>query len=252
MSDKKPLFVTADQADQAYRDGEVIQHRTTAGNTFRNISQPNVSVREGFDRRDYDFFRPGEQIPTKDVDIIGACMQAYDRIGIVRNIIDMMSEFACQGIDLVHPNPRIEKFFKEWFNKVNGKERTERILNMLFRAGNVVIKRSTARFADEDAAALHHPRAAAFAKQTLHRNGHFQRRIACLGMQGSQQPRAARTQHQNVRAAPRDLGWHHAAPSFSSTAWRRRAASSFTLAKRLPPWLSIATNKGPKPLMRNL
>jgi hypothetical protein len=160
MSDKKPLFVTADQADQAYRDGEVIQHRTTAGNTFRNISQPNVSVREGFDRRDYDFFRPGEQIPTKDVDIIGACMQAYDRIGIVRNIIDMMSEFACQGIDLVHPNPRIEKFFKEWFNKVNGKERTERILNMLFRAGNVVIKRSTARLADEDAAALQKGKAA--------------------------------------------------------------------------------------------
>lgn len=160
MSNQKPLFVTADQADQAYRNGEVIQHKTTAGNTFRNISQPNVSVREGFDRRDYDFFRPGEQIPTKDVDIIGACMQAYDRIGIVRNIIDMMSEFACQGIDLVHPNPRIEKFFKEWFNKVNGKERTERILNMLFRAGNVVVKRSTARLAEDDAAALQKGKAA--------------------------------------------------------------------------------------------
>jgi hypothetical protein len=44
MSDKKPLFVTADQADQAYRDGEVIQHKTTAGNTFRNISQPNALI----------------------------------------------------------------------------------------------------------------------------------------------------------------------------------------------------------------
>jgi hypothetical protein len=160
MSDKKPLFVTSDQADQAYRDGEVIQHKTTAGNTFRNISQTNVSVREGFDRRDYDFFRPGEQIPTKDIDIIGACMQAYDRIGIVRNTVDMMAEFACQGIDLVHPNPRIEKFFKEWFLKVNGKERTERLLNMLYRAGNVVVKRSTARLSDDDAATLQRGHAA--------------------------------------------------------------------------------------------
>lgn len=160
MSDPKPLFVTADEKDKAYTDGQAIVRTAKAGNTFRDVLQPNISVREGFDRRDYDFFRPGEQIPTRDVDIIGACMQAYDRIGIVRNIIDMMSEFACQGIDLVHPNPRIEKFFKEWFNKINGKERTERILNMLFRAANVIIKRSTARLSDDDAAVLQRGQAA--------------------------------------------------------------------------------------------
>jgi hypothetical protein len=160
MSEHKPLFVSADEKEQAYHDGQVIIHKTTGGNTFRNVSQPNISVREGYDRRDYDFFRPGEAIPTRDIDIIGACMQSYDRIGIVRNTIDMMSEFACQGIDLVHPNPRIEKFFKEWFNKINGKERTERILNMLFRAANVIIKRSTARISDGDAAAIQKGQAA--------------------------------------------------------------------------------------------
>jgi hypothetical protein len=163
MSENKPLFVTAEDKDQSYQNGQVIVRnngRATAGNTFRNVSNPNISVREGFDRRDYDFFRPGEAIPTRDVDIIGACMQAYDRIGIVRNTVDMMSEFACQGIDLVHPNPRIEKFFKEWFNKINGKERTERILNMLFRTANVIIKRSTARLSDDDAALLQRGHAA--------------------------------------------------------------------------------------------
>ena len=163
MSENKPLFVTAEEKERAYSDGQVIVRnngRATAGNTFRNVLNPNISVREGFDRRDYDFFRPGEAIPTRDVDIIGACMQAYDRIGIVRNTIDMMSEFACQGIDLVHPNPRIEKFFKEWFNKINGKERTERILNMLFRAANVIIKRGTARLSDDDAAVLQRGQAA--------------------------------------------------------------------------------------------
>ena len=163
MSENKPLFVTAEDKCQAYQNGQVIVRnngRATAGNTFRNVLNPNISVREGFDRRDYDFFRPGEAIPTRDVDIIGACMQAYDRIGIVRNTIDMMSEFACQGIDLVHPNPRIEKFFKEWFNKINGKERTERILNMLFRTANVIIKRGTARLSDDDAALLQRGQAA--------------------------------------------------------------------------------------------
>ena len=101
-------------------------------------------------------------------------------------------------------------------------------------------------------AALDHARAAAFAKQALHRNGDFQRGIADFGMKRGEQTRTTRAEYQNIRAAPCDLGGHHAAPSFSSTAWRRRAASSFTLANRLPPWLSIATSSGPKPFTRNL
>ena len=68
------------------------------------------------------------------------CMAAYDRVGLVRNVIDLMGDFACQGINLVHPNKRIEKFYKAWFNKINGKERSERFLNLLYRTGNVVTK----------------------------------------------------------------------------------------------------------------
>ena len=157
MSDKeKPLFTTWKENDpesfsDAVRQSGLRDYSITKGsNTFQNISAPNVSVRQGYDRRDYDFFRPGEAIPTGDVDIIAACMQSYERIGIVRNTIDMMSEFACQGIDLVHPNPRIEAFYKQWFAKVNAKERTERILNLFYRAGNVVVKRNTAKLKPED------------------------------------------------------------------------------------------------------
>ena len=157
MNDKeKPLFTTWKENDpesfsEAVKKSGLRDHSITkASNTFQNISAPNVSVRQGYDRRDYDFFRPGEAIPTSDIDIIAACMQSYERIGLVRNTIDMMSEFACQGIDLVHPNPRIEDFYKQWFAKVNAKERTERILNLFYRAGNVVIKRNTAKLKPED------------------------------------------------------------------------------------------------------
>lgn len=158
MSEKKPLFVSWDENDPKSKEYALAQsnyvdslhHSAKAANAYQNIVQPNVSVRESFDRRDYDYFRPGESIPTFDRDIISACMQAYDRIGIVRNVIDMMAEFACQGIDLVHPNEKIQEFYREWFAKVNGVERTERILNMLYRAGNVVIKRSTAKLKTSD------------------------------------------------------------------------------------------------------
>lgn len=83
--------------------------------------------------------------PRKDKDIIKMCMDAYDRVGIIRNVIDLMGDFSSQGITLVHPNKNIEKFYKKWFSKVNGKARSERFLNTLYRCGNVIVKRRTAK-----------------------------------------------------------------------------------------------------------
>lgn len=72
-------------------------------------------------------------------------MQAYDRVGIIRNVVDLMSDFASQGLTLVHPNKTIEKFYRQWFINVGGIDRSERFLNYLYRCGNVAVKRRTAR-----------------------------------------------------------------------------------------------------------
>ena len=37
-------------------------------------------------------------------------MDAYDKVGIIRNIIDLMGDFGCQGINIVHENKSVEKF----------------------------------------------------------------------------------------------------------------------------------------------
>ena len=107
--------------------------------------EPNRSVRTGFTRDDYNRFRSSESVPKRQKEAIRMCMQAYDKVGIIRNVIDLMADFAGQGINIVHPNKRIEKFFRAWFNKVNGIERSERFLNTLYRCGNVVVKRRTAK-----------------------------------------------------------------------------------------------------------
>ncbi len=73
------------------------------------------------------------------------CMDAYNKVGIIKNIIDLMGDFASQGITLVHPNKKIERFYKKWFQKVGGRERSERFLNILYRCGNVIVKRRTAK-----------------------------------------------------------------------------------------------------------
>lgn len=142
-SQKQEAYALTNDAIEAY-DG--IQKAVAYGRRTSYIDvEPNRSVRTSFLREDYDNFRPGEQIPSHQKRIMKMCMQAYDKVGIVRNVIDLMSDFAAQGLSIVHPNQNIEKFYRKWFNQVGGVDRSERFLNYLYRCGNVVVKRRTAK-----------------------------------------------------------------------------------------------------------
>lgn len=114
----------------------------------------SASVRSADVRAEFELFRPIRNIPRQQRDIVEACMNAYHRIGILRNVIDMMSSFGCQGIQVLHPNKTREKIYKAWFRKVRGPERSERFLNGLYRAGNVIVKRQMAKLPASDMRSL--------------------------------------------------------------------------------------------------
>lgn len=125
--------------------------KSTASTAYRNFIdiEPNKSVRPGYNQLDYYAFRPNEQVPSLQRRIIKMCMDAYDKVGIVRNVIDLMGDFGCQGINIVHQNKSVEKFYQQWFKSINGKERSERFLNNLYKAGNVIVYRSYAKVTPE-------------------------------------------------------------------------------------------------------
>lgn len=129
--------------------------------------EPSRSVRTSFVRSDYDSFRPGESVSNKQKRIIKQCMQAYDRVGIIRNVIDLMSDFSSQGLVLVHPNKTIEKFYRKWWQEVGGVDRSERFLNYLYRCGNVVVRRHTAKINRQQEKNLRNSLAADVKIQTL-------------------------------------------------------------------------------------
>lgn len=112
--------------------------------TFLDI-EAGRSVRPEYNKTDYYSFRPNEIVPSQQKKIMKSSMEAYDRVGIVRNVIDLMGDFACQGITLVHENKTIERFYRHWFKQVNGVERSERFCNYLFRHGNPIVRRHTAK-----------------------------------------------------------------------------------------------------------
>jgi hypothetical protein len=127
-------------------DNNYVQKSTAngIGRTFVNWDT-DYSVKSNYGREDYEHFNPNEAIPKKHDEIISICMKAYDKVGIVRNVIDLMSDFGIKGIRLQHPNKRIENFYNSWFDKVKGKDRSERFLNYLYRSGTAIVNRHYAK-----------------------------------------------------------------------------------------------------------
>jgi hypothetical protein len=113
-------------------------------NDYSNLL-PGISGKPGLTRGGYDYFRPDEAVPQKIKEIIKRAEEIYQRVGLVKNVVDLMADFAVQGIKPVHRNKRIERFYRKWFKKINGKDRSERFLNNLYKSANVVINRQTAK-----------------------------------------------------------------------------------------------------------
>jgi len=84
-------------------------------------------------------------------DRIGSCREAYENVGIIGNIIDLMTDFGIEGIEIYHPSKQIEKFFKQWAKKVALRDLSEQILKCIYRDGNVPILSSTGRISDAEA-----------------------------------------------------------------------------------------------------
>jgi hypothetical protein len=156
LADKREAL---DEASKGLEEFGLIQKSTGATGRYRldfsNLDGP-TSGRPGLTRSDYDYFRPDESIPKHLKEIFYKADIIYNRVGLVKNVIDLMGDFACQGIRLVHPNRRIEKFYRNWFEKVKGEERSERFLNNLYRVGNVVINRQTAKISVKVEDELYH------------------------------------------------------------------------------------------------
>lgn len=101
----------------------------------------DTSIKSNYTRSDYNSFRDYNTIGNR-ASILKMCQEAYDKVGIIKNVIDLMSDFGSKGIRIRHETPAIERFYQKWFEKVQGTERSERFLSNLYRLGAVVIYKS--------------------------------------------------------------------------------------------------------------
>jgi hypothetical protein len=140
--------IEAQKASAGALDEYTLVNKATAHGRYRtdySNLDTNTSGRPGLTRSDYDYFRPDEAIPKHLKNIMFKADDIYQRVGLVKNVIDLMGDFATQGIRIVHRNKRIERFYRRWFQKIEGKDRSERFVNNLYKTGNVIVNRQTGK-----------------------------------------------------------------------------------------------------------
>lgn len=149
-----PAFVSWDTQDALEKDrafktySKAIEESSySVANTMRDFRGLTSSIdgKPGLRSSDFDWFRPGQAAPINPKEIISYARYVYRRIGLIHNAIDLMGDFACQGVRLTHPNKRIERFYNDWFEQVQGRRVSERLAHLLFREANVPIRHYTVK-----------------------------------------------------------------------------------------------------------
>lgn len=127
-------------ASACLREAGAVEH-ATGRDRFAGI-EPGLSVREGMDQLNYEFFRPGDATPKRKNSVIETADNAYRYNGVIRFVIDMMTDFVTQGMEIYHPAASKQRTYRHWWKKVNGHAASVHIVNLLYRHGTAIVKRN--------------------------------------------------------------------------------------------------------------
>lgn len=70
---------------------------------------------------------------------MGLCVSAYKGFGVAKNVIDLMANFASEGLTIKHGNKTVQKFYQRWAEHVDLTGRVKDILRYYYKYGNVFI-----------------------------------------------------------------------------------------------------------------
>ena len=94
----------------------------------------------------FDFSKDGVDVR----DAILLCQKAYANVAIVRNTIDIATEFANTDIYLEGGTERSREFFSKWFKKIKLWKMKDQYFREYYRSGNIFYYRIDGKFNAED------------------------------------------------------------------------------------------------------
>lgn len=111
---------------------------------MKSIASDRVHTRSGFNKADRLQQRSEEELPTGHKAIISTCQAMYRKVGMIRNIIDLMSDFASEGLEIKHPIKSQQRFYQSWARRTDIASRAHDFMKLLLRDANVIVRRKTA------------------------------------------------------------------------------------------------------------
>ena len=132
----------------------LLKSQASFGRTFIGWNA-ETSIKSDYRRSDYNYFRDNNL--NSRTRMLQVCQEAYKKVSIIKNVIDLMSDFGSKGIRIRHQNKKVEEFCQQWAEKVGMPERSERFLNTLYRLGTVIIYEKYGRAISEEITSKHIP-----------------------------------------------------------------------------------------------
>lgn len=136
-------FNEVSQASRTVSNSSSTKSRTPANGTDSNIRRYAL-LSQGL--LPFDFSKDGVDVR----DAILLCQKAYANVAIVRNTIDIATEFANTDIYLEGGTERSREFFSKWFKKIKLWKMKDQYFREYYRSGNIFYYRIDGKFNAED------------------------------------------------------------------------------------------------------
>lgn len=107
----------------------------------KELISPELAIARRLDLSKYESNYTGfsHSKPTNMQKKITDCRSAYYNVGIIGNVVDIMADFALEGLQIAHESEQAERLFIKWAHITNLYDVVEEILRNMFRDGNVPI-----------------------------------------------------------------------------------------------------------------
>lgn len=128
----EPLMVAMGSTDTT-----TSTRRNRAGTIERTNKFTNIE--QGVMPYSYSISGSGKEMDARHAIVL--CQKAYFNIAIVRNIVELMTEFSVGHIYFEDGNQSSRSFFKAWWNKIGGYSFLDRYFREHYRSGNNFIMR---------------------------------------------------------------------------------------------------------------
>ncbi len=109
----------------------------------------NIRLKSGFNKLDKQRQNSGCTIPTEHQDIVAMTQAIYKKMGLIRNIIDLMADFSSEGLNIKHPVKKQQRFYRSWAKRVDLQGRAHDFMKLLLRDANVIVRRRNAELPPE-------------------------------------------------------------------------------------------------------